>query len=117
MIGSRKLGPIKAVAAVKRLPLFISRIPPGTGEDAVKAYAIEQTGADDVAVLKLKTKYDSYESYRLDIVNPSQQNILDPALWSEGLVVRRFFTRQRPSDGDTATTVETSSKHEADASK
>ena len=57
VIGSRQAGPIKAVAAVKRLSLFMSWLPPGTGGDAVRAYVLEQTGADDVTATKL-TSYD-----------------------------------------------------------
>ena len=52
---------------------------------------LEQTGADDVIVTKLTTRYDSYESYRLDIVNRSCGNVMAPELWAQSLVVRRFF--------------------------
>ena len=106
VIGSRTTGPIKAVAAVRRLSVFISRLPPGTGEDAIKGYVKEQTGADDVTASKLPTRYDSYESYRLDIVNPSCEDVLDPDLWAQGLVVRRFFTRRQTSDGQPAATAD-----------
>ena len=99
VIGSRTTGPIKAVAAVKRTSIFLSRLPPGTGEDAIMRYVKEQTGADDVTALKLQTRYDSYESYRLDITNPSCKNVLDPDLWAQGLVVRRFFVRRQPAEG------------------
>ena len=102
VIGSRTTGPIKAVAAVKRLSVFMSRLPPGTGEDAVTTYVKEQTGADDVTASKLQTRYDSYESYRLDILNPTCEDVMDPNLWAQGLVVRRFFTRRQPSDGQPA---------------
>ena len=97
VIGSGRAGTIKAVAAVKRLSVFMSRLPPGTGEDAVRSYVKEQTGAEDVTATKLRSKYDSYESYRLDIVNPSSADILDPELWAQGLVVRRFFVKQQPA--------------------
>ena len=86
----------------------MSRLPPGTGEAAVTAYVKEQTGADDVTASRLQTRYDTYESYRLDIVNPSCANVLDPDLWSQGLVVRRFFTRRQPSDVQPAATAEVS---------
>lgn len=95
VIGSGKTDTIKAVTAVKRLSVFMSRLPPGTGEDAVRAYVKKQTGAEDVTATKLKSKYDSYESYRLDILNPSSADILNPELWAQGLVVRRFFVKQR----------------------
>ena len=98
VIGSRTSGPIKAVAAVKRISIFMSRLPPGTGETAVTEYVTEQTGAVEVTAIKLKTKYDTYESYRLDIMNPSRDNILDPEIWAQGLVVRRFFAKRQPSD-------------------
>ena len=104
VIGSRKSGSIKAVAAVKRVSIFMSRLPPGTGEEAIQTYVMEQTGSDDVTAIKLQTKFDSYESYRLDIVNPSNVNILDPDLWAQGLVVRRFFVKRQPSDSDRSAT-------------
>lgn len=107
VIGSRKSGSIKAVAAVKRVSVFMSRLPPGTGEEAVKVYVMEQTGAEDVTAIKLKTKYDSYESYRLNIVNPSNENILDPDLWAQGLVVRRFFVKRQSPDSDRSATAAT----------
>ena len=102
VIGSRTSDSIKAVAAVKRVPVFISRLPPGTGEEAVRKYAMEQTGADDVKVLRLKTRYDTYESYRLDILNPSCDDVLDPDLWALGLVIRRFFSGRQSSDSSTS---------------
>ena len=102
IIGSRTSDSIKAVTAVKRVSVFISRLPPGTGEEAVRKYAMEQTGADAVTALKLKTKYDTYESYRLDLMNPSCDSVLDPDLWAQGLVIRRFFTSRQSSDGDTS---------------
>ncbi|KAF0305889.1 hypothetical protein FJT64_020525 [Amphibalanus amphitrite] len=66
-----------------------------TGEEAVSSYVREQTGAEAVTAVKLPTRFDSYESYRLDIVNsPADLDILDPQLWAEGLIVRRFFQRR-----------------------
>ena len=45
---------------------------------------------------RLPTRFDSYESYRLDVVNPpADVNLLDPQLWAEGLIVRRFFQKRR----------------------
>ena len=97
VVGCKKAGPFTAVSVKKRVSMFMSRLPPGTGGDAVRSYVMEQTGADDVTATKLQTRYDSYESYRLDIVNPSCGNILDPDMWGQGLIVRRFFTRRGES--------------------
>ena len=89
-------GPIRAVPTVRRCSLFMSRLPPGTGEDVISSYVREQTGAESVTALKLPTRYDSYESYRLDIINPpAEVNLLDPLLWAQGLFVRRFFQKRK----------------------
>ena len=105
VVGSKKAGPITAVTVVKRVSMFMSRLPPGTGAEAVREYVLEQTGASDVTATKLKTRYDSYESYRLDIVGP-MCDILDPEIWGQGLIVRRFFSRraspERAMSADTA---------------
>ena len=103
VIGVRQTGPIKAVAAVKRLSVFMSRLPPGTGTEAVQEYVKEQTGAAEVTATKLTTRYDTYESYRLDVINPSASNVLDPELWASGLIVRRFFEK-RNNEGRTSST-------------
>ena len=96
VIGARKSGSIKAVAAVRRFSMFMSRLPPGTGEDAVCSYVREQSGADTVTAEKLPTRFDSYESYRIEVVNASADvDLLDPQLWAQGLVVRRFFQKRR----------------------
>ena len=96
VIGAKKTGSIKAVATVKRFSLFMSRLQPGTGEDAVSSYVREQSGAEAVTAEKLPTRFDSYESYRLDITNPPPEvNLLDPQLWAQGLIVRRFFQKRR----------------------
>ena len=76
--------------------MFMSRLPPGTGEDAVSSYVREQSGAEAVTAEKLPTHFDSYEPYRLDITNPPPEvNLLDPQLWAQGLIVRRFFQKRR----------------------
>ena len=103
VIGAKKHGSIRAVATVKRFSLFMSRLPPGTGGGAVSAYVREQTGAESVTAVNLPTRYEGYESYRIDILNPpTELDLLDPQLWAEGLIVRRFFQRRGavgPADG------------------
>ena len=96
VVGVKKSGTIRAVATVRRFSMFMSRLPPGTGEDAVCSYVREQSGAEAVTAERLPTRFDSYESYRLDVVNPpADVNLLDPQLWAEGLIVRRFFQKRR----------------------
>ena len=79
---------------MKRFSLFISRLPPGTEAETIQEYAKEQVGTTEVVATKLKTRFDSYESYRLDLTNPSVSDVLDPEIWAQGLLVRRFFTKR-----------------------
>ena len=94
VVGLHKSSAIKAVRSVKRFSLFVSRLPPGTGAEALQEYAKEQVGASEVVATKLKTRFDSYESYRLDLTNPSVGDVLDPEIWAHGLLVRRFFAKR-----------------------
>ena len=96
VIGAKKAGPFKAVTAVRRFSMFMSRLPPGTGVDSVTSYVLQQSRAESVTAEKLPTRYDSYESYRLDLINPpADVNLLDPQLWAQGLVIRRFFQKRQ----------------------
>ena len=84
VIGSGKAGrwSHQSCSCGETLAHVMSRLPPGTGDEAVRSYVKEQTGAEDVTATKLQSKYDSYESYRLDIVNPSSHDILNLQLWA-----------------------------------
>ena len=97
VIGLQKTDAIRAVKATKRMSIFVSRLPPGTGTEAIKSYAMEQVKASSVEVTQLKTKFDTYESYRLDIVDPGVDDVLDPQLWAQGLIIRRFFDKKSDS--------------------
>ena len=94
VVGLHKTSTIKAVKSVKRLSIFVSRLPPGTDAETLQEYAREQVGATEAVATKLETRFDSYESYRLDIANPSVSDVLDPELWAQGLLVRRFFAKR-----------------------
>ena len=94
VVGQQKTNLIKAVKSVKRMSLFVSRLPPDTDAKVVEEYAKEQVGAAAVVATKLKTRYESYESYRLDVTDPSVSDVLDPELWAQGLLVRRYFHKK-----------------------
>ena len=85
---------IKAVKSVRRVSLFVSRLPPDTDAQTIQEYVKEQVGATEVVATRLKSRFDSYASYRLDLSDPSVSDVLDPEIWAQGLLVRRFFTRR-----------------------
>ena len=101
VVGLQKSNVITAVKSVKRVSLFVSRLPPGTDDKAVEMYVKEQTGAEDVIATKLQTRYQAYQSYRLDVTNPTVDDVLNPEIWAEGLLIRRFY----PKKSDPATSL------------
>ena len=98
VVGLHKSILINAVKSVKRVSVFVSRLPPGTEADTIQEYARDQVGATEVVATRLKTRFDSYVSFRLDLINPSVSDVLDPEIWAQGLLVRRFYARKSDSD-------------------
>ena len=94
VVGLQKSNVIKAVKSVRRVSLFVSRLPPDTDAETIQEYVKEQVVATEVVATRLKSRFDSYASYRLDLSDPSVSDVLDPEIWAQGLLVRRFFTRR-----------------------
>ena len=94
VVGLQKSSVIKAVKSVRRVSLFVSRLPPDTDADMIQEYAKEQVGAMEVVATRLKSRFDTYASYRLDLSDPSVSDVLNPEIWAQGLLVRRFFTKK-----------------------
>ena len=94
ILGKGKASPLTAVRSAKRFSLFVSRLAPDTNPTLLEEHVKIQLGAKDVTSVRLDTKFDTYASFRVDILDPVEHNILAPDLWGEGLIVRRFFMKR-----------------------
>jgi hypothetical protein len=91
-IGKSNNNNIKAVNS-KHLSMFLSRLHSTCSEDDVLHFLSNSLSdkASDIKCIKLKTKHDTYSSFKIDLLSQGNVDIYDPELWPHGTLVRRFF--------------------------
>lgn len=100
IIGNKWACKLASVAPKRSVTLFVSRCMPDTKEEDLKSF-LASTFRARVEVLKLKTKFDTYASFKVTLVfsdlslDAALCMAADPANWPEGLLVRRFFGHAR----------------------
>jgi len=89
---------IKTVPAVKVSSVFVSRCDPKTTTDAFQSF-LEKKNWQIGLVEKLKTKFNTYSSFRIDILrnNEPESEFLKPAHWPVNMLVKRY-NRSRPTN-------------------
>ena len=89
------------VKAIKRpVSLFVTRFLPSTSSDEVKRFVKDQyPNATDVTCSKLKTKYDSYSSFKIDLMGDSFQDAINMNNWPVGILVKKFYNQSRSETG------------------
>ena len=76
----------------KPAEVFVSRFHPDTSEQEVQEYVCSQfSDASDITCEKLKTKWDSYASFKISMTGISFKDSLDIENWPEGIFVKRFY--------------------------
>ena len=92
----------------KPAEVFVSRFHPDTSEQEVQEYVCSQfSDASDITCEKLKTKWDSYASFKISMTGISFKDSLDIENWPEGIFVKRFYHVSNVSE-DTGTNAEKS---------
>ena len=72
--------------------MFATRFHPETSEDEITSFVASQfSGAKDIKCKKLKTKFDSYSSFRISISSISFKDSLGVENWPEGIFVKRYY--------------------------
>ena len=69
--------------------LFVSRLSPNTSASTVRRHIKDSCGVD-VKCMSIKTKYDSYCSFRVDCDESCMKRLLQPSMWPVGILVRSF---------------------------
>ena len=77
------------------MKIFVSRLQPETTENELQKYLKEDFGLDSKCT-KLKTRYDSYASFKIDIMCDPTFDVYSPKIWPKGLLVKRFFENNSP---------------------
>ena len=86
-IKSTPIGKIKNTnfkAASKPFHVFFTRFLPNTSPNEVKDVVTNQFAAE-VSWIKLATKFNSYSSFKITIINVSQKDAVDMDKWPAGI--------------------------------
>lgn len=97
VIGTRKdfRADHSAFSSVERRQwLYIGRASPETTEDDILNYAKKTLEVEDVRCHLLTANEDS-SSFKLGVRESVLRNLLNPALWPQGIAVREFLPRSR----------------------
>lgn len=89
----------KALKTAKRMFwLFLSGLDPEVDVDAVRAYLSSLNVSTSYVCEKLKTKYDTYSSFKVGIPYELASELMHPNLWPQGCIVCKYKApRLKPS--------------------
>ena len=74
----------------RSLSVFISRLDPTLSINELSLYIRSVHTLDDKCV-KLKTKHDSYASFKINVVCNNASKFFNPENWPAGVYQRKFF--------------------------
>ncbi len=96
--GSRVSSNIKVVpgAGVPTRTIFVSRVCPDTSVADVRELLKKEAGVFDHIISRVKSKYDSYASFHVQIVAAKMESLLSPDLWPSGACISVFYGKLFP---------------------
>ena len=90
VIGRKPINHLGTCARTSRCHVFVSRLGPDVSVLAVKEFCQSMLD-EDCEVLKLKTKYATYTSFKITCNIWKKEVILNPDSWEAGVFVRPFY--------------------------
>jgi len=82
---------LKVVSNTKITSVFISRLDKDTAEDDLARFFDSNNVLSAVKCEKLKTKYDTYSSFKVDIRYSNIKDVYDGVNWPAGIFLRKYF--------------------------
>jgi hypothetical protein len=73
--------------------VFVTGLNPETSEEDMESYLKDELNIQ-AKCHKLKTRYDTYASFKIEAQCSSDTDILNPDMWPKGLLVKPFFERR-----------------------
>ena len=95
LVGKMKGASLKSIQMHRKpADVFVSRLNPNTTIDDVKSFVSSQfKSAHTMLCQQLKTRYDAYASFYVEIDGISFNEALNSDNWPAGLLVKRFYKR------------------------
>ncbi|XP_070573533.1 uncharacterized protein [Ptychodera flava] len=85
---------LKAANVYPPAELFVSRLQPNTtGTDIIQH--LNKLGFIDIKAETLKTKYDSYASFKIITTADNSKALMNSSIWPSGILVRRFYPAKK----------------------
>ena len=91
VVGRKTVACLGTRARASKFDLFVSRLGPNVTAAAVQEFC-QAILCEDCEVSKLKTKYDSYSSFKVTCNMWKRAEILNPDSWETGVLIRPFYT-------------------------
>ncbi|GBM27108.1 hypothetical protein AVEN_189878-1 [Araneus ventricosus] len=93
--GARKDSGLKIVGKMpKRKAIFLSRLGPETTVNDITNF-LAPLNLKFLQCHRLKTKYQTYASFRLDVYENDLKQLLDSKVWPEGCLIAEFYGKLR----------------------
>ena len=89
VIGTKCATTLKAKAG-RFTAVFVSRLDPDTTEDDMECYMRETHNLKSTCS-KLRSKHDSYASFKVEVFCQNLSDFYSPDKWPAGIYLRRFF--------------------------
>lgn len=93
--GSNKNSSIKTVSRLpRRKALFVSRCSPDTSESVIRD-SLSSLDLEFLRVRRLKSRFQSYASFHIEVYQNEFVKLLDESVWPEGCIISEFRGRLR----------------------
>lgn len=79
----------------KRSAIFVSRLNPSTRSTDVIDF-LSPLNLKHIVCTQIKTKYNTYASFHIEILDSENHLLLSESLWPEGSIVSKFYGRLKP---------------------
>ena len=92
-IGSSLLRGVRSKPRLQsRGGVFVSRLSPSTSVNNLQDYVLNKAKLR-VKCFQLKSRHDSYKSFRIIVSDEHRDRLLVPTIWPQHVVVRQFFDK------------------------
>lgn len=101
-VGKNKGSHLKSVAPPA--VVFLSRLDPSTKEEEIDSYVKNQfSELKKVECMQLKTRYETYSSFKVSLYGVSFKDSLLCENWPEGILVKRYFPPTNQTNQENST--------------
>ena len=98
IIGSKKGSTTILRSAVRTADLFISNCDVEVTADSLCEYILDEFKVKVQKCENLVTRYHDYKSFKVSLLVSDRIKLLNPQLWPEGIVCRKFYNPRTKQD-------------------